>query len=149
MEPFEKDESDDNSDNSSSNEVSDESDFDFDYDDLIDDLDELQISSEYSTDNEMDVDSIIENSMIDVDSGFTKISCTDVTPFLVFKNFFTKEIFNLIVDQTNIYAKRKKRRRSQNSIDLWEDVTTKDIESFLGIIIVMAINSLPSMKHYW
>ncbi|CAF0882767.1 unnamed protein product [Adineta ricciae] len=149
MEPFEKDESDDNSDNSSSNEVSDESDFDFDYDDLIDDLDELRISSEYSTDNEMDVDSIIENSMIDVDSGFTTISCTDVTPFLVFNNIFTKEIFNLIVDQTNIYAKQKKRRRSQNSIDLWEDVTTKYIESFLGIIIVMAINSLPSMKHYW
>jgi len=44
---------------------------------------------------------------------------------------------------------KKKRRNSRNNTNRWEDVITKDIESFLGIIILMGINSLPSMKHYW
>ena len=147
MEPFENDEFDDESCDSLTSENIDESDFNFDYDKLADSLDELQISSEYSTENEMNIDSISESRM--GQGGFMSISSNDVTPILVFRNFFTEEIFNLIVDQTNIYGKQKQGRNSRNNTDLWEDVITKDIESFLGIIIVMGINSLPSMKHCW
>jgi hypothetical protein len=96
-------------------------------------------SREYSNEDEMEIDSMSENHTSD--GGFTPIS--------VFKRFFTDEIFNLITDQTNIYRKQKKRRNSQNKTDCWKDVETKDIESFLGILIVMAINDLPYMKLYW
>ena len=95
----------------------------------------------------MDVDSIRESDMSQ--GGFTSISSNEVTPVSVFRNFFTEEIFNLIVDQTNIYGKQKQRRNSRNDTDRWENVITKDIESFLRIIIVMGINSVPTMKHYW
>ena len=85
-------------------ENSDTSDLNFDDDTLADALDELEISSEYSTENEMDVDCIGENHMSK--GGFTSISPKNVTPILVFRNFFTEEVFNLIVNQTNIYGKQ-------------------------------------------
>jgi hypothetical protein len=106
MEPFENDESDDDSRDSLTSENSDESVFSFDYDELADDLDERQILSDYSAENEMDLDYISESRM--GQGGFTSISSNDVTPILVFRIFFTEEIFNLIVDQTNIYGKQKK-----------------------------------------
>lgn len=48
---------------------------------------------------------------------------------------------NLIADQTNIYGKQKERKNRYNNAGRWEDVGTKDIESFLGIIIMMAVNN--------
>ncbi|CAF3133579.1 unnamed protein product, partial [Rotaria sp. Silwood2] len=63
MEPFENDESDDDSHDSSASQNSDESDFNFDPDELADGLDELEILSEYSTENEMDVDSISQSHL--------------------------------------------------------------------------------------
>ena len=57
MESFENDESDDDLHDSSISQNSDKSDFNFDSDELADDLDELEILSEHSTENEMDVDS--------------------------------------------------------------------------------------------
>lgn len=147
MEPFENEESDDDSYDSSTSQNSDESDFSFDLDEIADDLDELEILSEYSTENGMDVDSVYRSHP--GQGGFTSISSKDVTPISVFRKFFTEEIFNLIVDQTNVYRNQKKRRNSRNNTNSWEDVIMKDIESFLGITIVMGINNLPSMKHYW
>ncbi|CAF1475350.1 unnamed protein product, partial [Rotaria sp. Silwood1] len=63
MEHFENDESDDDSHDSSTSQNSDESDFNFDSDELADGLDELEILSEYSTENEMDVDSISQSHL--------------------------------------------------------------------------------------
>jgi hypothetical protein len=34
-------------------------------------------------------------------------------------------------------------------MDRWKDVQVKDIESFLGIMIMMGISDLPRMKLYW
>jgi hypothetical protein len=108
-----------------------ESDFDFDYDELADNLDELELSDE------------------DLDGGFTSISLKERTPVSVFRTFFTEEILNLITDQTNIYGKGKKQSNNQKKASNWKDVSKKDIESFLGLIILMGINNLPNMKLYW
>ena len=86
MESFESDEFDDESRDSLTSKNSDESDFNFDYNELADSLDELRILSEYWTENEMDIDSISEGHM--GQGGFTSISFNDVTPILVFRNFF-------------------------------------------------------------
>ncbi len=31
----------------------------------------------------------------------------------------------------------------------WEKITTRDYEAFIGFSILMAINSLPAIPHYW
>jgi len=99
--------------------------FSFDSDELVDDLEELQISDEFSNEDQMGIDSMNENYT--GDSGFTSISPNDTSPIAVFRCFFTEEIFNLIVEQTNIYRKQKFQRKGQNTKDRWKDVGVKDI----------------------
>jgi hypothetical protein len=70
---------------------------------LVDDLQELQISDEFSNEDQMDIDSISESHT--GESGFTSISPDDVAPTAVFRSFFTEKFFKLIVEQTNIYGK--------------------------------------------
>ena len=82
------------------------------------------------------------------DNGFTSISPDNTTPITVFRSFLAEEVFNLIVEQTNIYRRQKFQRSRQNTNDRWQDVEIKDIELFLRIITVMGINQLPRMKLY-
>lgn len=144
MESFE---SDDNSIDSLISDDSNESDIGFESDGLLDDLDELQISTESSNEDEMHTGSLGE-SHTSV-GGFPSVSLDDTSPVSVFRQFFTEEIFNVIVDQTNIYGKQKLQRNRLNRMDRREDVQVKDIESFLGTMIVMGISDLPKMKLYW
>ena len=44
--------------------------------------------------------------------------------------------------------KGKKRSNNQKKSN-WKDVSKKEIESFLGLVILMGINNLPDMKLYW
>ncbi|CAF1098647.1 unnamed protein product [Adineta steineri] len=90
MKPFQNDESDDDSRGSF---ISADSDFNSGYDKLADDLDELQILSEYSTEKEMEVDSISGSHM--GECGFTSISSNDVMPILVFKNGYEAYFFGV------------------------------------------------------
>ncbi|CAF3841969.1 unnamed protein product [Rotaria magnacalcarata] len=85
MEPFENDESDDDSNDSSTSQNSDGSDFSFDPDELADDLDELEILSEYSTGNEMDVNSISQSHL--GQGGFTSISSNDLIRISAITNY--------------------------------------------------------------
>ena len=124
-----------------------ESDSDFDYNGIIDDIDELQISGEDSDANEMEENSLDGSQA--VGGGFTSISLKEITPISIFRDFFTEEILNLITDQTNIYGKDKEQRKSQRKVTSWKNISKKDIESFLGIIILMGINGLPKMRLYW
>ena len=124
-----------------------ESDSDFDYNGIIDDIDELQISEEDSDANEMEENSLDGSQA--VGGGFTSISLKEITPISIFRDFFTEEILNLITDQTNIYGKDKEQRKSQRKVNSWKNISKKDIESFLGIIILMGINGLPKMRLYW
>ena len=144
MESFDND---DYSPDSLTSDESDNSDFNVDSDELVDDLQELQISNEFSNEDPMDTDSMSESHT--GDNGFTSISPDNTTPIAVFRSFFTEEVFNLIVEQTNIYGRQKFQRSRQNTNDRWQDVEIEDIELFLGIITVMGINELPRMKLYW
>jgi hypothetical protein len=75
--------------------------------------------------------------------GFTSISLKEQTPVSGFRTFSTEEILNMIIDQTNIYGRGKKRSNNQKRTSNWKDVSKKDIESFLWLIILMGINDLP------
>ena len=81
--------------------------------------------------------------------GFTSISLKEPEPVSIFRTFFTEEILNLITDQTNIYGKGKKQSSNQRKTSKWKDVSKKEVESFLGLVILMGINDLPNRKLYW
>ena len=48
-----------------------------------------------------------------------------------------------------MYGKGKKQSRNQRKTSKWKDVSKKEIESFLGLVILMGINDLPNRKLYW
>ena len=64
----------------------------------------------------------------------------------VCKMFFNNEIIDVIVRETNRYARQK---LEGQALDKWQDVTLNEIKAFLGVCIVMAVNSLPSTAEYW
>ena len=51
-----------------------------------------------------------------------------------------KELLELIVEQSNIYAHQNGRNFT---------VTKEELKAFLGINFVMAINKLPTIAEYW
>ena len=147
MEFYGNDEGNDESYDSYASDDTSKSDFDFDYGELVDNFDEFESSDE-------DIEVYIEelNSMNEkyvMDGGFTSLSLKEPAPVPIFRTFFTEEVLNLITDQTKIYGKGKKQSSSQRKTSKWKDVSKKEIESFLGLVILMGINDLPKIKLYW
>ena len=147
MEIYGNDEGNDESYDSYASDDTSESDFDFNYDELVDNFDEFELSDE-------DIEVYVEelnpmNRSYVTDGGFTSISLKEPEPVLVFRTFFAEEILNLITDQTNIYEKGKKQSSNQRKTSKWKDVSKKEIESFLGLVILMGINDLPTIRLYW
>ena len=64
----------------------------------------------------------------------------------VFKKFFNDEILNVIVRETNRYARQT---LAGEALDKWQDVTLQEIKAFLGVSVVMGVNILPSISDYW
>ena len=66
---------------------------------------------------------------------------------LIFCRFFTDEVWQLIVDETNRYA-------SANSASTpharpWSDVTIPEMKAFIGMLILMGIVELQCLEMYW
>ena len=64
----------------------------------------------------------------------------------VFKMFFNDEVLNVIVRETNRYARQK---LAGQALDKWQDVTLVEIRAFLGVCVVMGVNPLPYTADYW
>ena len=64
----------------------------------------------------------------------------------LFKIFFTPELINLIVEQTNLYASQVM-TDDQNA--KWVDVNEEEIWAYMGFMILMGINHLPALSDYW
>ena len=60
--------------------------------------------------------------------------------------FFNDEILNVIVRETNRYARQK---LVGQALDKWQDVTLFEIKAFLGVCVVMGVNPLPCTADYW
>lgn len=72
-----------------------------------------------------------------------KSECNHKTqPITIFEKFFPDYLIQLIVEQTNRYARYK---NSKN----WIEVNENDIRAYLGILILMGLNPLPDMELYW
>jgi len=63
-----------------------------------------------------------------------------------FKLFFTAALVTTMVEQTNLYAVQVLRDKTETS---WTNVTEGDIYVFLGIAVLMGVNQLHALAHYW
>ena len=68
----------------------------------------------------------------------------DISVLSLFQLFFTIAIMGSIVEQTKAYA-----RLALGEIHRWTDVTDTDIWKFLRFCVLMGINQLPALHHYW
>ncbi|CAG5024741.1 unnamed protein product [Parnassius apollo] len=67
---------------------------------------------------------------------------SNARPVRHFEKFFTQEIIDLIIRETNRYA-------NQNNVVGWTEIYTKELQAFLAILIVMGYHILPSLELYW
>lgn len=65
-----------------------------------------------------------------------------IRPVTLFEKYFTDEVYDLIIYQTNLYAEQK------NDAN-WTKLDKKELRAFLAIFIIMGYNILPSMDLYW
>ena len=68
----------------------------------------------------------------------------DTSVLSLFQMFFTTALMGSIVEQTNAYALLVLGENPR-----WTDVNDTDIWAFLGFCILMGINQLPALHHYW
>ncbi|KAK8759488.1 hypothetical protein V5799_018670 [Amblyomma americanum] len=70
-----------------------------------------------------------------------------------FQLFFTDDLMDNIVRETNRYAREKISSAGELPKDSiwkdWEDVTLTEFKAFLGVIIDMALNPKPELKEYF
>jgi hypothetical protein len=76
----------------------------------------------------------------------------DAEPMDYLSLFFSDELLNNIVVETNRYARQKilELQLTPRSIwSSWSDVSVPEMKAFLGLIINMGLVSLPDIKDYW
>ena len=73
-------------------------------------------------------------------------------PIALFRQFYDDKIIDLMVSETNKYAEQfLASHQLQRSARMrrWTDVTTTEMEKFLGIILATGLIQLPKMEDYW
>lgn len=80
-------------------------------------------------------------------SGPTSHIDRNSSPAQLFCRYFTDEVWELLVEETNRYA-------NANSSDArharpWYDTTVPEMKAFVGMLIIMGIVQLPRLELYW
>ena len=70
------------------------------------------------------------------------------TPREVFDEFFTADLWETCVVETNRYA-RQHRPATSGHMKEWEDVSAAELQQYLGLRILMGWHVLPSYHEYW
>jgi hypothetical protein len=76
------------------------------------------------------------------------------TPIRLFSLYWHEAVLSKICEEMNRYARevlpggKGKKRRSRGG-QTWKDVTPKELQTWLGILIIMGVKKLPSRRHYW
>ena len=68
------------------------------------------------------------------------------SPLEVFDLFFSPDLLEEIVKQSNEYVKIV---MGAEKYDKWAKMTAEELKAFLGFSILMGINHLPSLNDYW
>ena len=61
-----------------------------------------------------------------------------------FMQFFTEDLIDLIVRETNNYSYEK-----DPELKHWTDTNFEEIEALIGMFIMMGIHKLPRIRNYW
>ena len=77
---------------------------------------------------------------INVDKG-NLTSCLDF-----FELFFTPEVWQLLVTQTNLYAEQK---RGPAESSVWYPVTENEMKAWLSLYLNMGLVTKPNISAYW
>jgi len=79
-----------------------------------------------------------------------------ISPINIFHKFFTQEVYDLMVTQTNLYVKQCKVEKAEYlkehpkaRLNFWQDINEKDIKKFIGLIMVMGVHSNAEIKDNW
>ncbi|KAL2104215.1 hypothetical protein ACEWY4_001083 [Coilia grayii] len=64
------------------------------------------------------------------------------SPLQYFREFFSKEILEVIVQESNLYAIQKDPSKPLN-------LTVNELEQFLGTVVYMSLFGLPASRMYW
>ncbi|CAF0828922.1 unnamed protein product [Didymodactylos carnosus] len=80
--------------------------------------------------------------------GHTAIPLTEsIDPIDIFNKFFTTDIIDMIVTQTNVYGEKKS--LAKGSPNNWQKVNENNIRCFLGVLIIMGLHRVPRLRDYW
>ena len=64
-----------------------------------------------------------------------------------FSQLFGDSIMDIIVTETNRYARQKLANTPR--LEKWKDITKQELRAYFGICIIMSINNLPRIAMYW
>lgn len=104
------------------------------------------------TDLWVDIEEDPEQFLFQENPGL-KINYTQLTMQETVNMFLTDNFLQLLVDQTNLYAKqeiekRGKIKKSQRA-SKWVDVDVQEIKIFFALLLQMGPCNFPSIEHYW
>ena len=68
------------------------------------------------------------------------------TPMDCFELFFSEDLQEMIVNETNRYARQV---MGEDKYRSWKQVTVEELKAFLGFSILMGVDHLPSVNDYW
>ncbi|KAE9528590.1 hypothetical protein AGLY_012165 [Aphis glycines] len=73
------------------------------------------------------------------------------SPWEFLSLFLDNEVFNLIVTETNRYAGQllSTPLRRHSRLNAWKETNAAEIKQFLGIIMWMGLEHLPTIQNYW
>ena len=63
-----------------------------------------------------------------------------------FQLYFTEAVWNLIVDQTNLYAEQK---RGADDRSVWYDLTVDEFKAWIALTLNMGVVKKPFLRLYW
>ncbi|BFZ19914.1 hypothetical protein BsWGS_22953 [Bradybaena similaris] len=74
------------------------------------------------------------------------VTTSDRSQLGLFLQLFEEQTFQVIVDQTNEYARRQMEKESDRA---WFPTTVAEMKAYFGLLIIMGIHSLPRLEMYW
>ena len=69
-----------------------------------------------------------------------------------FNLFFSSDILELMVEETNIYAQLLRNHRQmtpRSRLQNWRDVSVPELKAFIGLVLNMGIIHVPTLQDYW
>ncbi|XP_052394791.1 piggyBac transposable element-derived protein 4 isoform X3 [Carassius gibelio] len=73
------------------------------------------------------------------------ISTATCNPLQYFELFFSKSVLKTILENTNVYGAMRQDGKKMP----WEDITIKDLKSFIALVIYMGVLKCFSLTDYW